>query len=468
MRERNLLPRCVTRRCAARSGKAYLARLSVLALLLFVGSTATAGPQAGDLQFAKSAYVLKSQAFSAEARERAVHFIDRSAATADAMTHEQFLLCVLRIAAFADNGHDTESDSGDAWWPSARLPVRMLWFPDQWVIARADAANADLLGARVLSIENHSPGELFARVREYWGGLDTYRRWNLEPALVEQAGMLHAAGLAPHADRLTMQIQTTDGRRLERTLRYVPKSTLPPGQIFERIWSPAPWPQDAERGWRSYIPPSTPLYLQDGGQLFRVERLPELDALFMQMRVHFDMDGQSVAAFLRRVDEQIDAFHPRNLIVDLRFDTGGDTDLTREWQRRLPERIPGRLYVLVSRHTFSAGIVAAAAFKHDASGRARIVGEAVGDRLRWWSEGDPVCMPNSHYCLHLTTGLWDLVHGCAAHPACYGDKYDAQVTDLVPDMQAPISADSWLAGRDPGLAAIERELRAAGQGPAAN
>ena len=201
-------------------------------------------------------------------------------------------------------------------------------------------------------------------------------------------------------------------------------------------------------------------------------RVPELNALFLQMRVHFDMDGETVADFRRRVDEEIDAYHPRNLIVDLRFDTGGDTDLTRDWQRTLPTRVPGRLYVLVSGHTFSAGIVAAAAFRHDAHARVRIVGEAVGDRLRWWSEGDNVCMPNSHYCLHLTTGLWDLVRGCAEHPACYGDKYDAQVADLVPDLDAPITAGSWLSGRDPGMEAIEHELRAAqgagGQSPVSN
>jgi hypothetical protein len=444
----------------ARNANRFLAGVATSVLLLATGSPALGGPRADDLEFAKSAYVLKSEAFPAGARERAVGFIERSAVAAETLTHEQFLLCVLQIAAFADNGHDTENDSGDAWWPAARLPVRMLWFPDVWVIARADAANADLLGARVLSIENHSPGEVFARLRKYWGGLDAYRRWNLEPAIVEQAGMLHAARLARHPDRLSLEIQRPDGTRLRRTLLFVPKSTLPPGQIFERIWSPAPWPGDAEKGWRSFSPPTTPVYLQDGARLFRVVRVPELNALFIQMRVHFDMDAETVADFRRRVDEEIDAYHPRNLIVDLRFDTGGDIDLTRDWQRTLPARIPGQLYVLVSRHTFSAGIVAAAAFRHDAPARVRIVGEAVGDRLHWWSEGDNVCMPNSHYCLHLTNGLWDLVRGCAENPACYGDKYDVQVTDLVPDLQAPITADSWLSGRDPGMEAIEHELHA--------
>ena len=114
-------------------------------VLIILATPAHAGPRADDLRFARSDYVLRSQAFSDAARARAVDFIDRSELSADAMTQEQFLLCVLQIAAFADNGHDTETDSGDAWWPNARLPVRMLWFEDQWIIARADAANADLL-----------------------------------------------------------------------------------------------------------------------------------------------------------------------------------------------------------------------------------------------------------------------------------------------------------------------------------
>ena len=438
-------------------GTRLLATLGLALLSSALTSSVTAEPRADDLERAKSEYVLKSQAFSPEARGQAVHFIDAIAAATGGMTREQFLLSVLRIAAFADNGHDTESDEGDAWWPTARLPVRMLWFPDAWVIARADSANVDLLGARVLSIDNRLPGEVFRGLRDLWGGVDAYRRWNLQ-RIVEHEGLLHAAGLARHADRLSLELRLLDGRRIHRTLKFVPKTAMPVPQILERVWSPAPWPGEAEKGWHAFDHKPTPLYLQDGARLFRVIRIPELQALFIQMRVHFDMDGETVADFRQKADEEIDEYHPRHLIVDLRFDTGGNIDATRDWQRALPARIPGRVYVLVGRYTFSAGIVAAAAFKHDAPQQVRLVGEGVGDRLRWWSEGDKVCLPDSHYCLHLTTGLWDLVHGCAERPECYGDKYDVRVADLVPDLDAPLTLSSWQSGRDPGMEAIERDL----------
>ena len=284
------MPRCDAQRSTAGSGNSHLATLAVSVLLVASGSPAVGGSRADDLRFAKSAYVLKREAFPMGARaRRGLHRsqrYDRRGNDARAGSGPR-----AAIAAFADNGHDTENDSHDAWWPAARLPVRMLWFHDVWVIARADRQTRTCSVPASCASRTDSPSEVFARLRKFWGGLDTIGRWNLEPAVVEQAGMLHAVALVRHADRLSFEIQRADGRRVHRALRFVPKSTLPPGQIFERVWSPAPWPGDAERGWHAFNPPTTPLYLQDGARLFRVERVPELNALFLQMRVHFDMDG---------------------------------------------------------------------------------------------------------------------------------------------------------------------------------
>jgi len=78
----------------------------------------------------------------------------------------------------------------------------------------------------------------------------------------------------------------------------------------------------------------------------------------------------------------------------------------------LSSRSP-RLFVRKSK---PVGIVSAAAMKHDGGDRVILVGEDVADRLRFWSEGKPVCLPNSDLCLHPTTGLWDLEKGCKGEP----------------------------------------------------
>jgi hypothetical protein len=412
----------------------------------------------GDLEIARTAYVDKSRAFSAAKRLRALRFIDRAEQRADSMRPEEFLLTVLRIPGFADNAHDVFNDEDGAWYPQARLPLRMIWFSEGWVIARAAPEFAELLGARVMRIEGWTASSLLARLRPIWGGPDSSRRWNLQ-WIIESAALLHALGIAELSDRLRFDLQLSDGRRVERSIAFVPRTSVPPSAGPVRVWSAEPWPGETEKGWRTALARPQPLYLEEGARLFRVAQLPELEALYVQLRAHYDGPNEKIADLMHSVDAAITEHHPRHLVVDLRFDIGGDTDLTRDWLRSLPDRIPDRIYVLVGHYTFSAGIVAAAALKHDGVGKVRVVGEEVGDRLVFWSEGENVCLPTSHYCLHATAGLWDLRHGCRGQADCYGDRYQVIVGTLRPDLPAPLTIAAWLAGQDPGLDAVTRDLR---------
>lgn len=127
-----------------------------------------------DLEIARAAYVDKSRAFSTETRLRALRFIDRAEQRADAMSAEEFLLTVLQIPAFADNGHDVLNDNDDdgAWYPQARLPQVIVGTlrPDlpapitiaAWLAGRdpgLEAVRRDLREHRLLT----SPDSDFAR-----------------------------------------------------------------------------------------------------------------------------------------------------------------------------------------------------------------------------------------------------------------------------------------------------------------
>ena len=455
---------------STRVGPARMAQRHVIVAAFLLGTVPSAhadrNPDAfshtrsGDLEIARAAYVDRSRAFSAAKRLRASRFIDRAEQRADSMSAEEFLLTILQIPAFADNGHDVlnEHDDDGAWYPQARLPLRMIWFPEGWVVARAAPEVADLLGAKVTRIEGLSPAELLARLRPMWGGLDSYRRWNLE-WIIESAGLLHTLGFAERSDRLRLDLLLSDGRRVERSIVFVPRTTVPQGGDPVRLWSAELWPGEAEKGWRSAPTRPEPLYLQEGAKFLRLAELPELDALYVQFRAHYDSPDERIADLMHSVDAAIVEHHPQRLVVDLRFDRGGNTELTRDWLRGLPDRIPDRIYVLVGRYTFSAGIVAAAALKHDGAAKVRIVGENLADRLVFWSEGENICLPKSHYCLRATTGLWDLKGGCRGQAGCYGDQYQVTVGTLRPDLPAPITIAAWLAGRDPGLDAVKRDLR---------
>jgi hypothetical protein len=438
----------------------FLLLLLALAVVLPSPAATSWQDQRADLAFARDQYLPKSLAFSKGDRRRAVATIDQVIAHNRPLSNEAFLLATLRIAAMSGNAHEGVHGG---WLPSTRLPLRMLWFPDGLVIARAAPQYAELLGARVETIEGLKPRALQARLRPYVGGTDDYVRWN-GLWLVEVGGMLHAMGVARQPDRIRMRLRKADGRRVDVSVPFVPRSGAAAGASPPRLWSAAAYESETQHGWRSAIEGAAqPMYLRDDDEPFRMVQLVTLDALYVQFRANSTADagGRDIGAFVKRVREELAATRPAYLVLDLRFDIGGDIDQTRELARLMAKSVPGRIFILTGPYTFSAGIVMAAAVKHDARERAVIVGEPVGDRLRFWSEGTHVCMPHSKYCLHASDGLWDLTRGCAKEPACYGDRLDARVDSLAPDIAAPLTSRDWLSGRDSAMEAVGAAITSA-------
>jgi len=354
--------------------------------------------QQADLEFARSEYVTKSPVFSEASRQRATAFIRRMQARREPASREQFLLAAMRIAALANNAHD-QVYIGDGWRPASRLPLHLIWFADGLIVARTAAEHQELLGARVERIEGLRPDELSRRLLPYCGGTVPYLRWN-RVWLIETAGLLHTLGVARSPDRLRLSLALRDGRKVDRSLPFV-SSTEVPLATPPRLWSPEATGAERRRNWRAlHFSGSDPLYLQQPDEPFRMLPVPEALALYVQFRANSTADamGVDIAPFVDQVRQAIEQRTPHNLILDLRFDIGGDIDQTRELARVMAAHVPGRIYVLIGPYTFSAGIVFAASVKHDGGHRVVLVGDDVGDRLQWWSEAKQLCMPNSGYC----------------------------------------------------------------------
>ena len=412
-----------------------------------------------DLDAMATSYVMTSQAFSASGRRAALGYVARIKAKAAGFSNEEYLLALMRIAAQSGNAHDS-LHIGAGWRPATRLPLHFIWFPDDLVIARAGPGLDELVGATVTRVEGMSPTRLLARLRQYSGGPDDFLRTHML-WLVENGGMLYAMGAAGSPDGLSLELALRDGRRTRRTIKFVPRADVPWGLAPTRLWSSERSPEETQMGWQSPVRDgSEPSYLQEPNDFFRVERLPEADTLYVQFRANSTADamGQDIGQFVKQVQGEIEQRPPANLILDLRFDVGGDIDQTRQLIRELAARTRQRIYVMTGPYTFSAGIVAAAAMLHDGGARVTIVGEPVGDRLRFWSEGADACLPHSQYCVRATNGLWDLTRGCAGTSGCYGDAYDVQVPGLTPTIVAPLTARAWREGRDPGMEAVRAHL----------
>lgn len=439
----------------------------MIAAVLLVASVAVSAPaassraaQLADLEAARTNYVLRSRAFTEERRAQALDALAALEVRAGRLSDIDFLLGVAHVTALAQNAHDALQFGDDAWRPPKRLPFRMLWFPDAMVVSRAAPESADLLGATVLTIDGRTPNEIFNGLSAIGGGIFAFRTWNSEWA-VESPAVLNGLSLAGSPERYVMQLRLRDGRMLSRTIPPVDRTRVPFGVDAPRLWSPQPFSSESSAGWKAAnANVRVPLYLQEPDSLFRMAELSEIKAVYVQFRSNRDEGAQKVVPFVQRVTRRLRE-RPRNLILDLRFDTGGNNTLTIGLMRAIPTLVTGRIYLMTGRYTFSAGIASAAALKHAGGARVTLVGEPVGDRLQWWSEGKPACLPNTELCLTANTGLWDLTQGCSGRPHCYSEQFDEVVGSLDPQISAPLTAAAWLAGDDPGMDAVVRDLASA-------
>jgi hypothetical protein len=388
-------------------------------------------------------------AFSPAARAEAEQRLDALAASNVALDRGHFRVALLRITALADNGH-TSLYSKKPIRP-LMLPIRFSDFSDGLYVMRVRKENADLLGARLVKIDGQPVEEVLAKLEELRGGTKAFRRGYAFIALYSSE-ILYGAGIARAPDRSTWTFVTGDGRVVERTFHgYQPAYDEPQPDLW-RWMSPASIKGDRDQ-WVAFSPPGLklPLTLQDADRTFRRVRLRDICSMMIQLKANEDANGESIADFLKATEADLQADKPCTIIFDNRYNGGGDYTNTAGFAGRLHDMVRpgGHIYILTSPDTFSAGITTTVFIKQAAApGQISILGEPVGDRLTFWSEGNHGCLPNAPFCFHYAAGKHDYAHRCTD---CYWVNwiYPARTDTLEPDERITESFADYLAGRDP-------------------
>jgi hypothetical protein len=434
--------------------------IALAAVAAILGASASAaqddlrGAQLQDLTVLERDYLSADRALTLAAKRRAQALIDGLKRRAGRMSPQQFHLGMAEVVAQADNGHSSIGyGHNPGAGPAERLPLRLGLIGDRMFILKALPPHAAAAGAEVLEIEGRPAIEVVRALFRYQGGTPAWRRLRAM-GLIEAGGMLHAAGLAARPDRLVLRLRGKGGLYTLSATFVAAAGARAPG-LSHWAWAPDPSSQ-----WTSAPTQGTPLYLQEPAAAFRLVRQPLANAWYLQFRAHHPLPGQDLEAFVAEVGRRWAADPSADLIVDLRFDMGGNGTYTAALLKRLAEEASGRIYVIVGPRTFSAGMGAAAILKTFGRDKVRLVGEGVGDRLRFWSEHEPVCLPNARICAMPNTGLWDLGKGCDGEPGCYDTRWGfaVRVDDLEPDLPAPLTPAAYFAGRDPAMEAIAADV----------
>jgi hypothetical protein len=363
-------------------------------------------------------------------------------------TNEEIIVEISRAVASTQNAH-TRLYLLRNRTELRRLPIRVWWMNDGLYVVKSTAQYQDLLSCKVLKIGTHDPtyvreqvGELFAGNEAWTDYKSTY--YMTSPEILK--------GLNLISDMENPEFTFQCGNKIvTKSITPLPlaKKTSP----TEAWWDLTPeWKPDQEQWVHSLNNKKLPVYLQNPGQQYWFQLIPTEHALYFQYNRSQNMpEGKSLADFAPSLLNTLNDQSIKKLIVDLRFNTGGDLGIARDLMDNLKKSVIEKkipVYVVIGRSTFSAGISHAAQWK----GNATFVGESCGDGLDTFSEGGNVILPNSKLAVHYANGF----HGYSKkeYPEKQPFFLDMNVDNVDPDINVKLSASDYFAGKDPTLDAI--------------
>lgn len=415
-----------------------------------------------DIAHVRSRFLRYDRSYTPSARTRAVEMLAQLEQNLPGLDDFEIVAAVSRIAAAADNAH-TRLYLLRNRTVMGRVPLRLWWFADGLFVIRARERDADVVGCRVDGIGGQPTARVREAVSQLFAGNESWSDYK-SAYFLTAPGALRGAGVSQDTTSIRFDLRCADRSRV-LVLESEPLGRLDrPTENWKNL-SPA-YEGEVEllgaagsRWSRPLRGVRTPPYLMHPGRNYWLETLAGHGALYVHYaRSQNDDDGVSFDDFGDRVLEVLDRPDIDAVIVDLRFNTGGNLGTGEGFFRRLTEHRDltgsGRLLVLTDQATFSAGLFHAAQLR--AAG-GTLIGRAPGDRMDFWAEGGNVVLPHSGYTLHFSNGY----HSYSGNPDPGVEKLfrSLSVPSLVPDIRVLATSAQYFGGEDPLLDAALQLLR---------
>lgn len=347
------------------------------------------------------------------------------------LTDQQIIVELARIAALVD-GH-THLPLFQSAVDFRLYPLRLYQFSDGIFVVEADEELASLVGARLVAIGSTPIEEAYTEVADIVQHDNDMTVQLLTPVYLTIPEVLHALGIVADPLEPGFTFETPDGERLIVDSTPVEASSRDWTALFTHL---AGLPQQPE-----------PLYLSRRfEENFWYTFLEDSKTLYIQ----YNMVQSRTASGLTigRMAQEIEAFVAENsvekVVVDLRHNPGGDTNTSRPLVDLLADNQainqPGRLFIIIGRHTFSAAALFAVDMERNTE--AIFVGEPTGARPNLYGDTTPINLPNSNIRVEVSTLYWER------------STPDDSREWIEPDIPTPLSAEDFFAGRDPALEAI--------------
>lgn len=352
-----------------------------------------------------------------------------------ALTDAQMMIEIMKLMRTLGDGHTgLLSPPQQQEWALA-LPLQFYFFKEGLFIIASDPKYKDLLGAQVMKLGGHTIDEvmtsldpLISRDNELWPKqIGAYHLRSLP--------LLNALGLVSDTKKAELSIRDATGK--DRVVTVETDGEHPTGKIWNEF--PADWVTYAQS-----LGTPVPLYLKNTKSNYWFEYLPDTRMVYFQYNRVRNDEQEPLAQFAERLFKFIDEHEVEKLVIDMRWNNGGNTFLSQPLLYGLirSNKInqPGKLFVIIGRRTFSAAQNTTTFFERHT--KAIFVGEPTGSSPNFVGEETPFMLPYSKVVVNVSDLFWQ-----SAWPMDYR-------TWTAPQIYTPPTFAAYRLNRDSALEAI--------------
>ena len=360
--------------------------------------------------------------------------IQRLRADVPGLTDNQIIVRIMGLTALVGDGHTGIAPQVVPSWKT--VPLQFELFQEGLYIVAADPKYADLVGKQVLRFGDQTAEQVIQGLGRLIGK-DKDNPQSIKrngPRFARYPAILNGLGLQPQSESIVFTVREADG-----TARTAEVAAATDDAQYSRIAGHPSWVTLFQGS-----PGPLPLYLKDRRKNYWFEIVPNTKIVYFQFNLVVQDPAEPLDTFLQRLFRYIDEQKIEKLIIDMRWNNGGNGRLAYPVLSRLTraERInqPGNLFLIVGRYTFSAAPIVASVIESYTS--AILVGEPTPTGPNFIGEDNFFSLPYSQL------------------PVSVSDQYHQTtwsadtLTALTPLLLVPFSVEAYRAKRDLALETI--------------
>lgn len=358
-------------------------------------------------------------------------FVKNLNARIPSLTDAQVFAEFMKYATMLGDGHTHVRPPNDS--PFMRsVPLQAFWFEEGIFVTAAAPEYASLAGAQLLKVGGKSIDELQKIFEPVISRDNPQGIRSALPGRLLLPALGHALGVNQAIDEAAYTFRDAKGQTREVNLK-ASDARIGPDWVLARKDATLP----------------EPLYLKNVRKPYFFEYLPELKAVYLQYNAVRSDPEDPLPAFCEKAFGRVDQGDVENLIVDVRWNGGGNSFLNRNIQDAILARPKvnkqGHFFLITGRNTFSA----AQNFTTDLVRNANpiLVGEPTGSSPNFVGETIRLTLPYTKASCSISDLYWQ-----RSWPM------DHRIW-LAPQLPAPPIFALYKDNRDPAMEAIAAYLK---------